>query len=205
MESTKKEKIIKNSNNVVIDISPFETKGQIQEYYRQIHSAIEEKKCIKIKYHSIDKGYSQRILEPHVLIYKTSNWYLYAFCREKNGFRNFKLTRIKELSVLEEHFEEREISDNDFEDIYTELKEVDILLKTNEEYASFLQENFNVISKEEKSKNSKEIYVTLRYPLNSWVYSILLGFGENVEIISPKDIKENILETIKNMKKIYNE
>lgn len=39
-------------------------------------------------------GRRTRLVEPHKLVFKQSDWYLYAFCRERSAFRLFKLRRI---------------------------------------------------------------------------------------------------------------
>ena len=59
-----------------------------------------------------------RIVEPHKLVFKQSNWYLYAFCRNKNSFRLFKLRRILSYQILEEQFDFKEIGHIDFEENY---------------------------------------------------------------------------------------
>jgi predicted DNA-binding transcriptional regulator YafY len=200
LENSKKEKIIKQSNHVVIDISPFEMQKELRKLYTQIHEAIEEKRCIKIKYHSIDKGYTERIIEPLALIFKTANWYLYAFCREKQDYRYFKLLRIKNIEVLEEHFAERDVETRGFEYFFTDLEEVEIVLKTDPEYAVFIQENYYITKIEQIEK---DVYITMQYPLNNWVYSTILGFGDRVTVISPEKIKNEIKEKIEKMKKLY--
>lgn len=201
LENSKKEKIIKHSNKVIIDISPFEMEKEIQKQYKQIHLAIEENKCIKIKYYSIDKGYSHRIVEPLVLIFKTANWYLYGFCRQKRDYRYFKLSRIHHIEILEQHFAEREIDTSEFDNFFKGLEEIEITLETSKGYALFIQENYyttNIQEKEEK------VFVTLRYPLNNWVYNTILSFGNNAKVISPNSIKNKIAEMIKEMNDLYN-
>lgn len=200
LENAKKEKIIKHSNNVVIDISPFDFEKEAAKKYKQLHKAIEEKRCIKLSYYSIDKGNTNRIIEPLILLYKTSNWYLYAFCRKKQSLRCFKLLRIKDIKVLDEHFEERDIEIGEFYDFFTDVEEIEIILETDKEFAQFIQEHHYVINKKETKKG---VTLTIQYPLNNWVYSVLLGFGNRVTVISPDNVRNKIIETIKEMNKLY--
>lgn len=200
LENSKKEKIIKNSNNVVIDISPFEMQKEVNQHYKQLHKAIEEKRCVKIKYHSIDKGDTNRIIEPLVLLFKTSNWYLYAYCRQKQTLRCFKLLRIQNIEILEEKFTDRDIDIGKFDDFFTDIEEVEIVLKTNKEFAKFIQEYHYVTNIKEQEQ---EILITIKYPLNNWVYSVILGFGNQATVISPENVKSNVAQTINEMKKLY--
>lgn len=200
LNNNKKEKIIKTSQNVIIDISPLEEKKEIDDIYNKINYAIENRKCLEIKYYSVDKGTSKRIIEPLILIFKSSNWYLQAFCRDKKDFRNFKLLRIKELKILEDTFEEKDFSINEMKNFFNGMDCTKIVIKTDKNYASFIEENYGIFQKEEKGK---DIFLTLKYPLNNWVYSTLLSFGDNVEVVSPKEIRTKLIGLIKNMNKKY--
>lgn len=175
-------------------------KKKLLGHYKQIHKAIEEKRCVRVNYHSIDKGDSNRVVEPLVLLFKTSNWYLYAFCRERQSLRCFKLLRIKDIEVLDEQFEEREIELSEFNDIFTDVEETEIVLKTDKEFSKFIQEYHYVTNIEEKGQ---DVIITIKYPINNWVYSALLGFGNKVKIISPNDVKNKIIEIIEEMSKLY--
>jgi predicted DNA-binding transcriptional regulator YafY len=200
LENSKKEKIIKHSNNVIIDVSPFKMQDETSVNYKLLHKAIEEKRCVKLSYHSIDKGDTNRIIEPLVLLFKTSNWYLYAYCRERESLRCFKLLRIQDVEILDEHFEERDIDITDFDDFFIDIEETEIVLKTNKEFAKHIQEYHYVTKTEEQGQN---VFVTIKYPINNWVYSTLLGFGNNITVMSPKNVKNKVIEMIKEMGKLY--
>lgn len=47
----------------------------------------------------------QRVVDPLKLVFKGQSWYLYGYCRVRSDFRFFKLSRIKNLTVLTEQFE----------------------------------------------------------------------------------------------------
>lgn len=53
-----------------------------------------------------DQGiWSQRQVEPARLVLKHYRWYLYAWCRERQDFRYFKLSRMQNLQVLTQGFD----------------------------------------------------------------------------------------------------
>ncbi|MCL2383856.1 MAG: YafY family transcriptional regulator [Oscillospiraceae bacterium] len=200
LENSKREKIIKHSNNVMIDISPFELDKEVADNYKKINKAIEEKRCINLSYHTIHKGTSNRVIEPILLLYKISDWYLYAFCREKQSLRCFKLVRMKKVELTDEVFAEREIESSEFCGFFSDVEGIDIVLKTDKEFAKYIQEFHYVTNVEEKDE---EVYVTLGYPLNTWVYSVILSFGNRVTVVSPENVKNKIIEEIENMGKLY--
>ncbi|WP_376769570.1 WYL domain-containing protein [Fontibacillus panacisegetis] len=43
------------------------------------------------------------------MVFRQSNWYLYAFCQERNDFRLFKLNRIVSSDILEKQFRLRSV------------------------------------------------------------------------------------------------
>jgi len=74
-----------------------------------IQKAITHLNLIQVKYLSIQKQeLSERKIEPLGLYLSHDNWVLIAWCRLRKGFREFRLDRIKELKVLDEHFEKRD-------------------------------------------------------------------------------------------------
>jgi proteasome accessory factor C len=52
-------------------------------------------------------GETTRIVEPQAIVTREGRLYLDAWCRLANGWRRFRLERIRSLRLLEEHFEPR--------------------------------------------------------------------------------------------------
>ena len=49
-------------------------------------------------------GESFRTVEPNKLVFRWSSWYLHGWCRDREEWRLFKLSRMLELTVREERF-----------------------------------------------------------------------------------------------------
>lgn len=82
----------------------------------ELSLAIYQGNAVKAKYVSAASGVSTRIIVPHSLVDTGLRWHLRAFCREKQGFRDFVLTRFLSVSrqagALEDH--ERRKSDTEW-------------------------------------------------------------------------------------------
>ncbi len=52
----------------------------------------------------------------------------------------------------------------------------------------------DIFSEEALIQNDKQIVVKASLPRNEWLYEMLLSFGENVEIVHPISLKEEIIE-----------
>lgn len=74
----------------------------VKNKFNLVHRAIKEKRRLKIKYNSYQKGISERIIEPHELSLYQGKWELIAFCKVKNDIRTFELDRIINIEILNE-------------------------------------------------------------------------------------------------------
>lgn len=69
---------------------------------RPIINAIENHQRLDVFYASISSPeFEERIISPHSLIYDGSRWHVRAWCEKNQQFRDFVLTRIKEVFGLE--------------------------------------------------------------------------------------------------------
>lgn len=55
---------------------------------------------IRIHYYA-PNGESTREIEPHFLIFKWSSWYVWGWCRLREDFRMFKLTRMDQIEYTD--------------------------------------------------------------------------------------------------------
>lgn len=61
--------------------------------------------CVKISYADWKGDLSERVIEPHTLVFYSNSWYTKGFCRLKNQPRTFALRRIKSAELLEYTYE----------------------------------------------------------------------------------------------------
>lgn len=77
----------------------------------QLASACEdiEHRVIAIEYHKEGAtGTQTRLLEPHAIHSDGDHTLLEAYDRERGGWRTFRIDRVREVRVLEEHFDPKE-------------------------------------------------------------------------------------------------
>ena len=72
--------------------------------YNILTRAIKEKRKVKIRYYSYDKGENERVICPAEMFLFQDGWYVAAFCLLKNDIRHFELRRIIKYELLEEKF-----------------------------------------------------------------------------------------------------
>ncbi|MFS9438953.1 helix-turn-helix transcriptional regulator [Streptococcus sobrinus] len=206
----KQEKEIFLYSEYIINFSSWFDDSVIHEKAIILHKAICNRQCVSLEYVS-KKSREKRIVEPYKLIFKQSDWYLYAFCRNRNDFRLFKLKRIISYELLENFFEQQQISDICFEKNYAkdlfskqykkgfikvvleyDLKdEFEITQKID---ASFFQEISN------QTDTGQICFYTSSLPsVSNLVFEML----DKVRVISPPELYNDIICRLKNANRFY--
>lgn len=189
-----------NRNNFIIDFSRWGKNGELTDKINILDNAIVKGRYIKFDYGNINGESSNRKIEPYKIIFKALNWYIYGYCTLRNEMRVFKVSRIKNLESLDEEFISREVRVNNlFKE--PELETIEIIFRVKKEARILLDDNFPTY--EIINENDKNITVKINTPYNNWVYSMILGFGDNIEVLEPKFLREKIINKIKAMNNLY--
>lgn len=189
---------IKNSNWIEIDFTSWGSNNTYQDLFNTLKIAIINKNIISFSYISSKAEKINREVKPIRLLFKEQDWYLYAFCLLRNNFRYFKLSRIKDLEVLAINYEDN------FENIVLkrEIKyenTVNIKLKFNKSVAFRVYDEFKAIVEDKKGN----LYVEMKIPNNYKLYNYIFSFGANVEILEPKEIRNQFKNMINKIAKKY--
>lgn len=196
-------------NWVSIDFSDWS--GRRKEMFEEIREAILSHTVLSFDYYGQYGEMTRRIVEPIQLLFKDYTWYLRAFCREREDMRQFKILRMKRMTMLEEKFTPRQI----------ELREED-----QEETAKDQQqaggEVFPQISLWIDKKEAYRIYdrfeeeeitvlpdgnfkVRMNCILDDWVYGMILSFGPSAKVLEPETVRTEIKKRIHEMGEKYAE
>lgn len=184
-------------NWIEIDFS--EWHPQNEERFQLLQKAIFQKTRLRFYYFSREKPGSDRKVEPLKLIFKAREWYLYAYCCEKQGYRLFKLKRIRQLQQTTETFE-RSAPEKVLESqkIYTANQQV-VKLAFAPELAYHVYENHEQVKETEDGR----LLVEEKFPVNESFYRFLLSFGGQVEVLFPDSVRQGMSKKIAQLKTIY--
>ncbi|MCQ1530440.1 helix-turn-helix transcriptional regulator [Lutispora saccharofermentans] len=173
-----------------------------QEMLASIKSAVINKKVISFEYYNAYREKNIRTVEPLQLLFKGKAWYLKAFCRVKRSMRLFKLSRIKNIQILDEHFD-RQLESEALAafDIGTDINIVDIIMKIHSSQAYRVYDEFDDAQISLNDDGSFTICVS--YPEDEWVYGYILSFGMYAEVIEPARIKKIIKEQLEKALDFY--
>lgn len=188
------------SDRLIIDFSRWGNKTEINKVINAIDKAILNSNPIEFQYVNIAGEGSSRVVEPYKLMFKALDWYIYGYCNLKKEMRIFKVNRIKDLKVLDEKF----ILKADMEFEFFKEKEppkIEITIKFKTEFKNVIIESFELSSEKEEGDFTIAI---VSMPYSNWVEGMILNFGENIEVISPLFLRNNLKGKIEAMRKMYN-
>ena len=171
--------------------------------FESFKSAILERRIARFDYYSTYGEKTHRCVEPIQLWFKSRAWYLKGFCLTRQDLRLFKLSRVRDLSVTDEHFEERDLlahapnpGSGRKPSPYTRLK-----LKIAPEMTYRVFDEFHEDIAEKQPDGSYIVSVT--WPEEEWVYGLLLSFGEYIEVLKPEHTRKILREKAQNVMKKY--
>lgn len=183
---------------IKVDFSNWEKDNEQEERFDMIKKAILDKNLIKFTYYNSNGESSKRTVEPLQIWFKDRAWYLISYCRLKEDYRIFKITRVKEIEIIQEHFE-RNLPKEKKEEKYN-FKNISLELEINKKMAYRVYDEFE--NREITKKEDGNLIVNVEYPENEWVYGYILSFGEYANVLKPEYvktiIKDKLQKTLKN-------
>lgn len=180
------------------DFSRWGDKSRDNSKFQLLKTAVIHSRCLKILYADSYGKTSERIIQPLKLFYKSRDWYLKAYFPAKQGFRLFKISRILEWELLEEHFTPMafpEAGDTGPDTCPP------VILSFPKEIAYRVYDEFD--PEQIQLQKNGNLTVCARMPEDEWLTGFLLSFGTQVEIIEPLSLKKTVAEKVKEMYEKY--
>lgn len=188
-----------NENRLIIDFSSWSKGDDLRRIISLIDNAIVNNNVIEFAYMNLSGEITKREIEPYNLVLKGMNWYLYGYCKLRKEMRIFKIRRIKELKVTCKCFEK--IQRDPFLAKDWEGKLIELMLKFYAFDNFIIDEYFSEYKVLKCNENEKIIKVIL--PEDNYLYSMILGMGDLVEVIEPIEFRNKIIDKINKINQIY--
>ncbi|RUT33537.1 YafY family transcriptional regulator [Paenibacillus zeisoli] len=189
---------------IVFDFNPWGQGPDAKSKVSLLKTAIERLQLIRFSYSNMNGTQTERMAEPCSLILKGHLWYLHAFCRLRNEFRMFRLTRMQDLELMEGFFVRREAPSLDRYEWNQEWSRHhirEVVLTFSPEVRYRVQDMF-----------SPELITQLPggmmrvkglYPVDEWFYGMILSFGEQVRIEQPVEVADEICRRVQRILSLY--
>lgn len=190
------------SGNLVIDAGPWGDAIGYKSKLSVIQKCIENNKKLNIRYHDRNGDVTERTIEPHLIVFKQGLWYVFAYCELRNDFRFFKTGRIEYANVSEETFKRRDLTDKELPLNFwnANAKTEDVVLQVDKKYVSDIEEWLGI---ENVRKKGDAFIAEAKLPFDSGLISKLMSYGNGIEVLSPKKLKEEIKKCATEILNIY--
>lgn len=188
------------SNQLIrIDLSSF-YHDSLSEKIALFRKAIEEQKRVTFRYY-YEKGETDKCIEPMLVLFRWSAWYVFGFCTKRQDFRMYKLNRLWNLAVTDELFEVREIPQDRLEVGYRVIDEYKIsaCYASSEKYRlveEYGPESFSVLK-------DGRLYTEWEFRSYEYAADWFLGFGERVEVLGPPEFVKYFKGRVESLYHLY--
>lgn len=186
-----------NVNWIEVDYSDW-NRGDNQNF-NILKRAVFQHKKVTFLYYGTNGESADRIVEPLKLVFKSREWYLYAYCCQRSDYRFFKLTRMKKLLLTEQDFH-RDVPAQVFRQMEPHTEPMIALsLLFDRDMGYLVYDHFDRVTRREDGS----FYVEVSLPENEWMFFFLLSFGDKAEVLHPQSVREELKLRIKKMLSKY--
>jgi len=184
-----------DKNKLVIKLNFNDGSEVFNKALSDITEARDRQKKLKIRYYNANFQHSTRIICPYSLVMLGSTWYLYGYCELKSDFRLFKVGRVVDSEVMKESFELLPMPD---------FLPWDIGLDSGREH-----EHIKLLIDIKRLGNLPDYFTPdncvidgdfikadLYFPIDEWVYSLLMNLTPHIEVLQPPYLREEYLNRL---------
>ncbi len=189
---------LSKTNQQIIE---FEQNDYLQglEYITPLYNAILYKKVLNVSYKSFKRDNNQSIsFHPYYLKQYKNRWFVFGLNEEFGQITNLALDRIVGIEEIKHDFIPNTIDFSEyFEDVIgvtldkkTKLEKIQ--LRVSNDLYPYIQTKPLHGSQKIKEKGETFVLIELELIPNYELESLILSYGEGIEVMSPKKLREKI-------------
>jgi predicted DNA-binding transcriptional regulator YafY len=148
-----------------------------------------EDRVIRIRYHSFRSDeITEREVEPHHLTYYSDDWHLRGYCRLREGGRDFRLARVRDVALTDERFPRRPQFERFPDDVPEDprpLTEVRVWL--DEAVVPWAREYVDYGFVREEPAEAGAVFVYAMPDLRR-LFPLVLRWGASARVLSPPEV-----------------
>ncbi|MEP6595228.1 MAG: WYL domain-containing protein [Ginsengibacter sp.] len=202
-------KIIRKSENQILQIEePLKTGGN--EWLEIILKSIVEKNCLKLTYQGFGRQEKEHEFSAYLLKEYRNRWYAVGFSNTAKKILVLALDRVNNIMVSKskyvpgDNFVPAEFFNYSLG--ITQIHDANpekVILSFTPGQAEYIISQPLHHSQQIIVKNNKEVRIELNVYITQELKMLILGYGENVTVLSPDILKNEIKDCIKKMQELY--
>lgn len=191
--------VLTSNDHILIDLSSW-YKSLLAPMIELIQTAIHGERYIQFRYHG-PNGEGERRIEPYLLVFQWSSWYVWGYCTKRADYRLFKLNRMTGLKCLEDQFEKREVPNYDMspQKAFPTSFEVTIVCEAAVKWR--LVEEYSIESFEERADG--KLIFQAGFSDRTHLFGWLLSMGDQAELVEPEELRREFAEVTERIYQIY--
>ncbi|WP_138262028.1 helix-turn-helix transcriptional regulator [[Clostridium] hylemonae] len=188
-----------SNSHILIDLSSY-YKTTLAPKIEMIQDAIENRRYITFHYYA-PKGESVRKIEPCLLVFQWSSWYVRGYCTDREDHRLFKLNRMLELKVLPEQFPKREEEPYELDADSAYDRQIPVKAVFVPEMRWRLIEEYGADSFTELEDG--RLLFQFDFADEENIFSWILSFADKVELLEPARLRIRLLNIAEGIRSKY--
>jgi predicted DNA-binding transcriptional regulator YafY len=196
------------TDQVVIDLTPWQSGAASRALYESLHSAAGQKKRIRFTYTDRKGMETERLIEPHMLVLKGYAWYVHGYCLNRDDYRLFRLSRIRDLTIMPETFNRRSMTLAEVNERWEEAWEqesVDLVLRFTGKAVVSAMDHFDAADTQRQPDGSLVVRTRYAYREHETLVRFLLGFNTDLYIVEPDHLAASVRQRAWEVFRLYEE
>lgn len=177
---------------VVVGLASHES-GVDPDVRETVRDATARRRALRMRYYTASRDeITHRTVDPMRVVLVEGRGYLEAWCRRAEGVRLFRLDRIDDIDVLDEHAAPPpQAEPTDFSaGLFRPLPDQPGAVLELESDARWVAEYYPVDELTELSAG--RVRVRMRYSDRAWMVRLVLGLGGRARVTFPQDLAEEV-------------
>jgi len=180
-----------------------------EKVFKSILEGCLNRKELTFKYYSPASNETNvRTVCPYHLFNYMGTWHLVAYCHLRRHMRDFALSRISDVEIQDEtfdmpsHFNVKEYFRSSF-GLYKGGTKREVLIRFKPEKAKWVKGQ--IWHRDQKLKELKDGSIELSFEVAGFseIMREVLKYGDGVEVVKPKDLRELVIQEAKNILRTY--
>ncbi|MBQ8885192.1 MAG: YafY family transcriptional regulator [Clostridia bacterium] len=190
-----------NLSTILVDGGTWGDTRRFSDKMRLMEHCVRESAVLNIEYDSRVGEHTRRKIEPHLLVYKQSVWYIYAFCRNQRAFRLFRLGRISKAVLTDEKFIRRPFSRDDIPlNYWTDSETVDVRIEIEKSAFADAQD---WLGGENLKQTGEKWLAEVTLPNDEVLVKKIMALGGGAKVLSPFSLAEKVRASATELLKAY--
>ncbi|WP_347723097.1 helix-turn-helix transcriptional regulator [Lysinibacillus capsici] len=178
--------------------------SSLEPLLKNLEESIVKRTSIEMEYHTNDEEQSKsRVVNPYGLVYWKQNWYVVAFCHERNEIRTFKVGRISSLHQTGIPFQRpQSFSASDFfmKSLFPQAQHkqnlVPFIICGKTSAVDAISQHWFLKYHLQERTNKNAIFLVDEEALHTYVPYLLFPYGKSIQVVEPISLKQKIIDVL---------